>query len=85
MAATGEIPVGLYLDHGGTVADGEDGLPRNLSMRDQLVSMGWVRGDAPDCALSSDGLCYYHDVGATHDELAWKDRAHLFLRYFFAP
>ena len=80
----GKVPVALFMDHGGTAADGADGYWPNLAMRDQLVGMGWAQSTAPSCTPSDDSLCYFWDEGAAHDELAWKDRAHLFLRYFFA-
>ncbi len=83
--ATGAVSVALYLDHGGTAADGGDNYPDNIAMRDLLAQKGWQRSDAPGCILAADRLCYHHAVGATHDELAWRDRANLFLRYFLAP
>jgi len=82
VTAAGLMPLRLYMDHGGTEADGADNLPSNHELRDLLAGLGWVRGDAPSCS-PTDTLCYFHDVGATHDELAWRARAHLFLRYLF--
>jgi predicted alpha/beta superfamily hydrolase len=85
LAETGKVAVPLYLDHGGTAEEGGDGYADSIEIRDQLASLGWSRTDSPDCASGSpgpDALCYFHDVGATHDELAWKARAWRFLRFF---
>ncbi|HTM19627.1 MAG TPA: alpha/beta hydrolase-fold protein, partial [Kofleriaceae bacterium] len=84
LADTGRVPVALYMDHGGTAEDGGDGYEDNLELRDLLVEAGWSRDDSPDCAAGPQALCYYWDEGATHDELAWRDRSWRFLRYFFA-
>lgn len=84
VAATGKVPVSLYLDHGGSAATGADGYADNTDVRDLVVAAGWKRSDSPNCVMAADSLCYYHDEGATHDELAWRARAYRFLRYFFA-
>lgn len=83
-AQTGKISMALYLDHGGTAQTGSDNYPDNVALRDQLVGLGWQRGDSPSCSQGPDALCYFHDVGATHDELAWQARSYRFLRFFFA-
>jgi hypothetical protein len=54
-------------------------------MRGQLAAAGWAASDSPACTLGAHSLCYFHDVGASHDELAWKARSWRWLRYFFAP
>jgi len=82
LAVTGKVAVPLYLDHGGTAEDGGDGYADNIEIRDQLVDLGWVRADSPECEPGPDALCYFHDVGATHDELAWTARTWRFLRFF---
>ncbi len=84
VQAKGLVPVSLYMDHGGTAATGGDGYGPNIEVLDLLVAQGWQRADSPGCTMAPSSLCYYHDVGASHDELAWKDRAFRFLRYFFA-
>ncbi len=84
LAAAGLQPIALYLDHGGTAEGGGDGYADNLELRDLLVAAGWERADSPDCTVAPEALCYFHDAGATHDELAWRDRSWRFLRYFFA-
>ena len=81
LAATGKVEVPIYLDHGGTLEGGEDGAHDNVAIRDQMIALGWTRADSPACALAADALCYFHDVGASHDELAWRDRAWRFLRF----
>ncbi len=82
LPAIGKVPMALYLDHGGTSAGG-DGYPDNLAIRDQLVGLGWARADSPNCVPGDDTLCYHHEPGAAHDELAWRDRTWHFLRFFF--
>ncbi|HUH01026.1 MAG TPA: alpha/beta hydrolase-fold protein [Kofleriaceae bacterium] len=82
-AQTGKISMALYQDHGGTAQTGSDNYPDNVALRDQLVGLGWRRGDSPSCTRGPDALCYFHDVGATHDELAWQARSYRFLRFFF--
>jgi predicted alpha/beta superfamily hydrolase len=81
LAAAGKQPVGLYLDHGGTAASGADGYAGSIAIRDQLVGLGWQRADSPACSVGPDALCYHHEPGATHDELAWRDRAWRFLAF----
>jgi predicted alpha/beta superfamily hydrolase len=85
IAAVGKVPVALYLDHGGDADSGADGYADNREVRDLLAAHGWERADAPDCVAGDDALCYFHAVGARHDELAWRDRSFRFLRFLFAP
>ncbi len=85
LAAAGAVARPVYMDHGGTAASGSDGYADNVEVRDQMTGLGWSRSDSPACTRSSTSLCYFHDVGATHDELAWRDRAWRFLRYLLAP
>jgi hypothetical protein len=85
LAGTGPVARPVYMDHGGTAQSGGDGYADNIEVRDLMVGMGWSRSDSPSCTRGTSTLCYFHDVGATHDELAWKDRAWRFLRYFLAP
>jgi hypothetical protein len=40
-----------------------------------------VRADSPSCARGADAVCYHHEPGATHDELAWRDRSWRWLRF----
>jgi predicted alpha/beta superfamily hydrolase len=82
ITATGHVAVALYLDHGGTEADGGDGYVENLEVRDLLLTAGWLQQDSSGCTLAAQTLCYFHDVGATHDELAWRARSWRWLRYF---
>lgn len=84
LPSIGKQPLAVYLDHGGTAADGGDGYADSIEIRDLMVGLGWVRATSPDCALGPDALCYYHEPGATHDELAWRDRVWRFLRFFAA-
>jgi predicted alpha/beta superfamily hydrolase len=81
LETTGKVDVALYLDHGGSEAGGEDGYAGSVELRDLLVARGWQRSDSPACTAGADALCYFHDAGASHDELAWKARAWRFLRY----
>jgi len=81
IAEGGFLPLPLWLDHGGTAADGEDGYAGNVQVRDLLVATGWSPEVGPDCSREPGVLCYLHVPGATHDELAWRDRAPLFLRF----
>ena len=85
LAGAGKVEVPIYLDHGGTAQDGGDGYADSIEIRDQMIELGWSRSDSPDCASGSpgpDALCYFHEAGATHDELAWKARSWRFLRFF---
>ena len=82
LNAASQFPVGLYLDHGGTIADEGDGLVDSLAVRDRLLQLGWSLSVSNACTLSDTTLCYHHEVGATHDELAWRDRAWRFLVFF---
>lgn len=81
LAEGGAVGVGLYLDHGGTAGAGGDNYESNVALRDELLAAGWSAG----CAMASDALCYFHDDGATHDELAWRVRSYRFLRFLLAP
>lgn len=80
IADRGYVPVPLYMDHGGTAAGG-DNYASNVELLGLLATAGWTRADAPGCAMAADVVCYLHDVGATHDELAWRDRSQHFVRY----
>ncbi|MBZ0233353.1 MAG: hypothetical protein K8M05_13575, partial [Deltaproteobacteria bacterium] len=81
LPAIGKVPVAIYLDHGGTEASGGDGYADSIEIRDQLVGFGWVRSDSPACTRGGDVVCYHHEPGATHDELAWRDRTWRWLRF----
>jgi predicted alpha/beta superfamily hydrolase len=81
LPTIGKQPLAIYLDHGGTAASGGDGYADSVEIRDQLVGLGWVRGDSPSCTRGTDALCYFHEPGATHDELAWRDRSWRWLRF----
>jgi predicted alpha/beta superfamily hydrolase len=85
LAAAGAQPIAIYLDHGGTAASGGDGYADAIAIRDQLVGLGWQRADSPACSLGPGALCYHHEPGATHDELAWRDRAWRFLAFLAGP
>ncbi len=85
LGDVGKVGVAIYLDHGGTEDSGGDGYADSIEIRDQMMGLGWTRDDSPDCASGSPGgsdLCYFHEPGATHDELAWKDRAWRWIRFF---
>ncbi|MGE5184183.1 MAG: alpha/beta hydrolase-fold protein [Acidobacteriota bacterium] len=79
----GKQAVAVYVDSGGDPADNSDGAQDTIDVRDALVTLGWVRGDSTACTVGADGLCYYLEPGATHDELAWKARAWRFLEFLF--
>lgn len=81
LPAIGKVPVAIYLDHGGTAQGGGDGYADSIEIRDQLVGLGWVRGDSPACVRGGDAVCYHHEPGGTHDELAWRDRSWRWLRF----
>ena len=83
VVATGKVPAALYMDHGGSAQSGSDGYFDNLEVRDLLEQAGWQRADSPGCTAGENGLCYHHEPGALHDELAWRDRAYRWLRYLF--
>jgi predicted alpha/beta superfamily hydrolase len=83
LPAMGKQALAIYLDHGGTVQANSDGAADSVEIRDMLVGMGWQRSDSPACVPGPDALCYFHEPGATHDELAWKDRTWRFLRFLF--
>jgi hypothetical protein len=79
----GKQPIAIYLDHGGNPADDSDGAADTIEVRDELVGLGWQRGDSLACGTGDSALCYFDQPGATHDELAWKARAFRFLRFLF--
>lgn len=79
LPTIGKVPMAIYQDHGGTAASGGDGYADNTDVHAQLRGLGWRDG----CAAGPDAICYWHEPGATHDELAWRDRAWRWLRYFF--
>lgn len=83
LPTMGKQPLALYIDHGGTIASNSDGAADSVEVRDLLVGLGWQRSDSPSCTPGPDALCYFHEVGATHDELAWRDRTWRFLRFLF--
>lgn len=83
LPTVGKKPFGIYLDHGGAVADGSDGAGDSIEIRDQMATLGWQQQTSPQCTLSMNSLCYHHEVGATHDELAWRGRVWRMLQYFF--
>ena len=85
LPALGKQPLPIYLDHGGVVATNSDGAADSVEVRDLLVGLGWQRSDSPACAAGPDALCYFHEVGAVHDELAWKARTWRFLRFLLPP
>ncbi|MBA3392747.1 MAG: hypothetical protein H0T89_08890 [Deltaproteobacteria bacterium] len=75
----GKKPVAIYLDHGGNPATNSDGAADTLEVRDIMLDLGW----STTCTVGADALCYHSAPGATHDELAWKERTPLFLRFLF--
>ncbi len=77
----GKQDLAIYLDHGGAIADNSDGAADSVEVRDLLVGQGWNLGRSPSCVLSGSTVCYHHEPGATHDELAWKARTWRFLRF----
>jgi predicted alpha/beta superfamily hydrolase len=79
----GKQPVAIYLDHGGNVATTSEGAADSVEVRDLLVGLGWQRSDSPSCTPGPSTICYHAEPGATHDELAWKDRTWRFLRFLF--
>jgi S-formylglutathione hydrolase FrmB len=83
LPVMGKQPLAIYLDHGGNIASNSDGAADSVEIRDLLVGLGWQSATSPSCMPGPDALCYFHDVGATHDELAWKDRTWRFLRFLF--
>ncbi len=82
---TGLLPLALYVDHGGREEDGADNLPSNQRLIAALGAAGWTRAVSPDCSAAPDRLCTFHDIGATHDELAWRERSWRFIRFLFPP
>jgi len=83
LPTMGKQPLALYVDHGGNVQSNSDGAADSVEVRDLLVGLGWQRSDSPSCVPGPDALCYFHEPGATHDELAWRDRTWRFLRFLF--
>ncbi len=83
LPSIGKVPVAVYLDHGGTAQGGGDGYADSVEIRDQMVGLGWMRGNSPVCTRGTDAICYHHEPGATHDELAWRDRSWRWLRFLF--
>jgi predicted alpha/beta superfamily hydrolase len=81
----GKQPLAIYLDHGGQLATNSDGAADSVEVRDLLVGLGWQRADSPACTPGDSTLCYFHDVGAKHDELAWGARTWRFLRFLLPP
>jgi len=79
----GKQPLAIYIDHGGNVAANSDGAADSVEVRDLLVGLGWQQQSSPSCTPGPNALCYFHQPGATHDELAWKDRTWRFLRFLF--
>ncbi|HEY5926926.1 MAG TPA: alpha/beta hydrolase-fold protein [Kofleriaceae bacterium] len=85
LPAMGKQPLAIYLDHGGSIATNSDGAADSVEIRDLAVGLGWQRSDSPSCSAGPNALCYFHEPGALHDELAWKARAWRFLRFLLPP
>jgi enterochelin esterase-like enzyme len=83
LPAMGKQPLAIYLDHGGMVGNNSDGAADSVEVRDLMIDLGWQQSISPSCTPGPDSLCYFHAPGATHDELAWKDRTWRFLRFLF--
>lgn len=83
LATASKMPVAIYLDSGGALATNADSAADTAEVRDMLVTLGWQRGDSPECASGPNALCYRLEPGAQHDELAWKARAWRFLQFLF--
>jgi enterochelin esterase-like enzyme len=83
LPAFGKQALSIYVDSGGATSDNSDGAQDTANVRDELVQMGWQRGDSTSCGTGGNALCYYIEPGATHDELAWKARAWRFLEFLF--
>jgi predicted alpha/beta superfamily hydrolase len=81
LPAMGKQALAIYLDHGGYVAGNSDGAADSVEIRDLLVNLGWQRSDSPTCNFGPSSLCYFHEPGAAHDELAWRARSWRFLRF----
>jgi predicted alpha/beta superfamily hydrolase len=79
LPSFGKQPVAIYLDHGGDPVTNSDGAADTIEVRDLMLGMGWQLA----CTPTGDALCYHAAPGATHDELAWRARAHLFLQFLF--
>jgi predicted alpha/beta superfamily hydrolase len=83
VTAFGKQALATYLDSGGDPADNSDGAADTIEVRDMMVGEGWQRTDSPACAPGPNAVCYHVELGATHDELAWKARAWRFLEFLF--
>lgn len=64
----------IWLDAG--TAEGEATLSGVRLLRDRLLSKGW---------RLDEGLRYFEDEGAGHEESAWAKRVPSFLRFLFPP
>ena len=85
LPTIGKMPVAIYVDSGGALATDADSAADTAEVRDELVQLGWQRGDSPSCTAGPNAVCYWLEANATHDELAWKARAWRFLRFLFPP
>jgi enterochelin esterase-like enzyme len=83
VAEAGVLPLALYLDHGGTAAGGGDNYGVNRELLEALDGAGWPHEQSPECASGPGRVCYFHADGASHDEVAWRERSWRFLRFFF--
>jgi predicted alpha/beta superfamily hydrolase len=79
LPALGKQPIAIYLDHGGAIAANTDGAADSVEVRDDLVALGWTLA----CTPGPNSLCYHHEPGATHDELAWRARTWRFLQFLY--
>lgn len=77
--------VAIYLDHGGSNANDNDGMADSVDVADALEGLGYSRQVSPTCSPDPRALCYHHEVGAAHTESAWRARAWRPMRFFFAP
>ncbi|MEO8698637.1 MAG: alpha/beta hydrolase-fold protein [Kofleriaceae bacterium] len=85
LAGFGKLPLAIYLDHGGAVANNSDGAADSVEVRDDLAALGWTPQISPSCTAGPNALCYHHEPGATHDELAWRARTWRFLQFLYPP
>jgi predicted alpha/beta superfamily hydrolase len=69
----GKVNVRLYVDHG-TGGKGQDGAPFSREVVAALREAGWRDGADFE---------YFEDVGATHDEHAWRKRVPRVLRFLY--
>ncbi|MBK9071591.1 MAG: hypothetical protein IPL79_11410 [Myxococcales bacterium] len=84
--APGDGPdVAIYLDHGGSVANDNDGMEDSVDVAEALEGLGYARQVSPTCSPDPRALCYHHELGASHSESAWRARAWRPMRFFFAP